>query len=57
MPGAETGERYLTLTACSPLYSLAERIIAYAVYEGFQPRAEGAPESMAPVAQVAAPSR
>lgn len=57
VPGAETGERYLTLTACSPLYSLAERIIAYAVFEGFQPRAEGAPESMAPVAQVAAPSR
>src|SRR5690606_34666344 len=53
VPGAETGERYLTLTACSPLYSLAERIIAYAVFEGFQPRTEGAPTSLASVDEVA----
>ena len=45
-PGAQTGERYITLTACSPLYSLAERIIAYGVFEGFQPRALGIPESL-----------
>ncbi len=56
VPGAATGERYLTLTACSPLYSLAERIVGYAVFEGFQPRAEGAPESLASVDRVAAPS-
>ncbi|GGD67954.1 class E sortase [Microbacterium murale] len=56
VPGAATGERYLTLTACSPLYSLAERIVGYAVFEGFQPRAEGAPDSMASVDQVASPS-
>ncbi|MGY1550154.1 class E sortase [Microbacterium sp. A588] len=56
VPGAVTGERYLTLTACSPLYSLAERIVGYAVFEGFQPRAEGAPESMASVDEVATPS-
>ncbi|WP_235201535.1 class E sortase [Microbacterium sp. CH12i] len=56
VPGAATGERYLTLTACSPLYSLAERIVGYAVFEGFQPRAEGAPESMASVDVVASPS-
>jgi sortase A len=56
VPGAVTGERYLTLTACSPLYSLAERIIGYSVFEGFQPRAEGAPESLASVDEVAAPS-
>ena len=55
VPGAATGERYITLTACSPLYSLAERIIAYGVFEGFQPRAEGEPDSLAPV-EVAAPS-
>lgn len=46
MPGAVTGERYITLTACSPLYSLAERIVAYGVYEGFQPRAEGPPPAL-----------
>ncbi len=43
MPGVQTGERYLTMTSCSPLYSLAERIIAYGVFESFQPRALGAP--------------
>ncbi|MBW1639330.1 class E sortase [Microbacterium resistens] len=46
MPGAQTGERYITLTACSPLYSLAERIIAYGVFDSFQPRAAGAPASL-----------
>ncbi|CAH0212700.1 hypothetical protein SRABI121_02769 [Microbacterium sp. Bi121] len=56
MPEVQTGERYLTLTACSPLYSLAERIVGYAVFDGFQPRAEGAPDSLAPVDDVAAPS-
>ncbi|MDA4892319.1 class E sortase [Streptomyces sp. MS2A] len=45
-PGVETGERYITLTACSPLGSLAERIIAYGVFEGFQPRAAGAPPAL-----------
>ena len=49
MPEQQTGERYITLTACSPLYSLAERIVAYGVFEGFQPRAEGPPASLAPV--------
>lgn len=43
MPDVQTGERYLTMTSCSPLYSLAERIIAYGVFESFQPRAIGAP--------------
>ena len=49
-PQLTTDERYITLTACSPLYSLAERIVAYGVFESFQPRAEGAPDSLAPVA-------
>lgn len=47
VPGAVTGESYITLTACSPLYSLAERIIAYGVFEGFQPISEGPPASLA----------
>ncbi|MFK4762136.1 class E sortase [Microbacterium sp. ZW T5_45] len=55
MPQVETGERYITLTACSPLYSLAERIVAYGVYESFTPRAEGPPDSLAPV-EPASPS-
>lgn len=40
------GGRYITLTACSPLYSLAERIVAYGVFDSFQPRALGAPVSL-----------
>ena len=43
---AAPGGRYITLTACSPLYSLAERIVAYGVFDGFQPRALGAPASL-----------
>lgn len=56
VPGGKTGERYITMTACSPLYSLAERIVAYGVFEGFQPRSEGPPDSLAPVDEVASPS-
>lgn len=46
MPQQQTGEQFITLTACSPLYSLAERIIAYGVFESFQPRAEGPPAAL-----------
>jgi len=56
VPEVATGERYMTLTACSPLYSLAERIVGYSVFEGFQPRSEGPPASLDPVAEVASPS-
>ncbi len=43
LPGVKTGERFITLTSCSPLHSLEERIIAYGLFESFQPRAEGPP--------------
>ena len=57
LPGVATGERYITLTACSPLYSLAERIVAYGVFESFQPRAEGPPKALTdPPPPPAAPS-
>ncbi|MCM3778617.1 MULTISPECIES: class E sortase [Microbacterium] len=57
IPGAQTGEQYITLTACSPLYSLAERIVAYGVFESFQPRAEGPPKALTdPPPPPAAPS-
>ncbi|MEE2814454.1 MAG: sortase, partial [Actinomycetota bacterium] len=55
MPQAAPSDRFITLTACSPLYSLAERIVAYGVFESFQPRAEGPPASLASVEQ-ASPS-
>ncbi len=42
------GERYLTLTSCSPRFSNAERIIAYGVFDSFQPRTAGPPASLSP---------
>ena len=50
----EANDRYITLTSCSPRFSLAERIVAYGVFEGFQPRAAGAPASVEPPAVAAA---
>lgn len=41
-----TGERYITLTSCSPKGSLAERIVAYGLFEGFTPRSAGPPASL-----------
>jgi len=49
VPQASTtpdGERYITLTSCSPRYSNAERIVAYGVFDSFRPRAAGAPSSL-----------
>lgn len=45
--GFEPGDRLITLTSCNPFFSTAERIIAYGVYEGFTPRADGPPGSIA----------
>jgi len=39
--------RIITLTSCHPRFSLAERIIAYGVYEGWYPRAGGPPNDLA----------
>lgn len=44
--GVAANGRYLTMTSCSPMYSLAERIVGYSVFESFTPRAEGAPASL-----------
>ena len=41
--GVSADGRYLTMTSCSPMYSRAERIIAYSLFEAFTPRAAGAP--------------
>lgn len=40
------GTPYITLTSCSPMYSLAERIVAYGVFESFTPRDAGEPASL-----------
>ena len=45
--GAVPTDRLITLTSCNPLYSTAERIIAYGVFESWQPRSAGAPAEIA----------
>jgi sortase A len=49
------GGRYLTMTSCSPKHTIAERIIAYSVFDSFQPRADGPPAGVpgAPVSESA----
>jgi sortase A len=37
------GTAYLTMTSCSPMYDLTERIIAYSIFESFTPRSSGPP--------------
>lgn len=46
MPDVHTGEQFISLMSCFPRYSIAERVIAYGVFESFQPRALGAPASL-----------
>ncbi|MFT2817389.1 class E sortase [Leifsonia sp. A12D58] len=48
-PGATPTDRLITLTSCNPLYSTAERIIAYGVFEGWQPLEAGPPAELAPI--------
>lgn len=52
IPAAAAGERFITMTSCNPLLSTAERIIAYGVFESWQPLSAGPPAEIA--AQVAA---
>lgn len=44
--GVAANGRYLTMTSCSPMYSLAERIVAYSVFDSFTPRSAGPPSSL-----------
>ncbi len=43
---APPGSRYITLTSCSPMFAMTERIVAYGVFESFTPRADGAPAAL-----------
>jgi sortase A len=45
--GAAPTDRIMTMTSCNPLFSAAERIIAYNVFERFYPRADGPPDEIA----------
>lgn len=44
--GAEPEERFLTMTTCNPLFSTAERAIAYSVMTGWYPREGGVPSEL-----------
>lgn len=50
-PGVDATDRVLTMTSCNPRFSTAERIIAYAVYETWYPRADGPPAEISGVVQ------
>lgn len=43
--GVAADGRYLTLTSCAPKLNMLERIIAYAIFDDFTPRSDGAPAS------------
>lgn len=45
--GENTSQRLITLTTCNPLYSTAERIIAYGVLDTWQPTEAGPPSAIA----------
>jgi sortase A len=48
-PGVVPTDRIITLTSCNPLYSTAERIIAYGIFESWRPTSAGPPEGLAPI--------
>jgi sortase A len=46
-PDATATQRILTMTTCNPLYSSAERMIGYGLFDEFYPRAGGPPQEIA----------
>ncbi|GAA2446636.1 class E sortase [Agromyces soli] len=46
-PDLQPSDRLVTLTTCNPLYSTAERLIAYGVLESWQPLSAGPPAEIA----------
>lgn len=48
-PAAKPTDRIISLITCNPLYSTAERVIAYGVFESWQPTSAGPPAELAPI--------
>jgi sortase A len=46
-PDTKATQRILTMTTCNPLYSSAERMIGYGLFDRFYPRAGGPPAEIA----------
>lgn len=42
-----SGDRLMTMTSCHPMFTAQERIIAYSVFEGWQPLSDGPPAELA----------
>lgn len=45
----KSGDRLITLTSCNPKFSAAERIIAYGVFDSWQPLSAGAPDAISKI--------
>lgn len=45
--GTQPTDRIMTMTSCNPLFSAAERIIGYSVFDTFYPRVDGPPDEIA----------
>ncbi|WIB67468.1 class E sortase [Curtobacterium sp. MCBD17_035] len=45
--GVATKDRIMTMTSCNPMYSAQERIVAFSVFDSWQPRSAGAPTAIA----------
>lgn len=46
-PGTQPDQRLLTMTSCNPRFGSEERIIAYSVFDSWQPLSAGAPQAIA----------
>jgi sortase A len=44
---ATSGDRLITLTSCNPMFTAQERIVAYGVFDSWQPLSAGAPAELA----------
>jgi sortase A len=45
--GVTTKDRVMTMTSCNPMYTARERIVAFSVFDSWQPRSAGAPSAIA----------
>jgi sortase A len=46
-PGGVPDQRLMTMTSCNPRFGSEERIIAYSVFDSWQPLSAGAPAEIA----------
>jgi sortase A len=52
-PGVKPTDRILTMTTCNPFFSTAERMIGYALFDTWYPRAGGPPAQIAATVKAA----